>query len=206
MTDMPDSVPPPPASNDHSEPLRPVLAEESVSSSILTHLLGWVVAFSVGGLMIALVLLGAHVSAEGAGGMQRIQMEQEMTGKMIYAAGPGGMNVDSSLIMPQASQLNDGSVVSRLAYIVLLSELNDPADGIEELEALQNEEAASSMELSPEEQSLLDDVSVLLFAAASGLATGGTKKQKPRASSYKLEAGKRPPPPPVPPPLVHHRF
>ena len=36
---------------------------------------------------------------------------------------------------------------------------------------------------------------VCLFAAASGLATGGTKKQKPRASSYKLEAGKRPPPP-----------
>ena len=34
---------------------------------------------------------------------------------------------------------------------------------------------------------------VCLFAAASGLATGGTKKQKPRASSYKLEAGKRKP-------------
>ena len=34
-----------------------------------------------------------------------------------------------------------------------------------------------------------------IFAAASGLATGGTKKQKPRGSSYKLEAGKRPPPP-----------
>ena len=34
---------------------------------------------------------------------------------------------------------------------------------------------------------------VCLFAAASGLATGGTKKQQPRASSYKLEAGKRKP-------------
>ena len=34
-----------------------------------------------------------------------------------------------------------------------------------------------------------------LFAAASGAALGGTKKQKPRGSSYKLEAGKRPPPP-----------
>ena len=34
-----------------------------------------------------------------------------------------------------------------------------------------------------------------LFAAASGAALGWTKKQKPRGSSYKLEAGKRPPPP-----------
>jgi len=168
MTEMPDQVPSPEPPKAHSEPLKAVLAKNSISSSVLTHLLGWIGAFSVGGLMLALVLLGARLSSEDSEASQRILMEQEMTGQMIYAAGPGGMKVDSSLLVPQLSQLKDGSFVSRLAYVVLTSELNSPADGIDELEAIENEKAAGTIELSPEEEALLDDVSVLLFAAASG--------------------------------------
>jgi membrane protease YdiL (CAAX protease family) len=168
MTDTPDQVPPPKPPKVHSESLRGVLSEESISSSVLTHLLGWIAAFSVGGLMLSLVLIGSHLATPEAGGLQRIQMEQEMTGQMIYAAGPSGMNVDSSLLVPQISQLKDGSLVSRLSYAVLTSEVNTPAAGIEELDSIHEEKAAGTLELSPEEQTLLDDVSVLLFAVASG--------------------------------------
>ena len=114
MTDTPDQVPPPKPPKVHSESLRGIHSEESISSSVLTHLLGWIAAFSVGGLMLSLVLIGSRLATPEAGGLQRIQMEQEMTGQMIYAAGPSGMNVDSSLHVPQISQLKDASLVSRL--------------------------------------------------------------------------------------------
>ncbi len=168
MTEIPDQVPPPAPPKVDSEALSPVLAEDSISSSVLTHLLGWVGAFSVAGLMMALVLIGARLATSEAGGPQQINMEQEMTGRMIYAAGPGGMKIDSSLLVPNLSQLKDDSLVSRLAFVILTSELSTPDAGIEELDSIHDEKAAGTITLTPEEQALLDDVSLLLFAAASG--------------------------------------
>ena len=168
MTDMPEPAPPPVRSNVDSEPMREVLAERTITSNVLTHLLGWVVAFSVGGLMMALVFLGAQLATSDVGESERITVEQEMSGRMIYAAGPGGMRVESSLLVPQLSQLNDGSLTARLAYVILISELNTPAEGIKELEAIHEESSSGTLSLSPEERTLLDDVSLLLFAVATG--------------------------------------
>ncbi len=169
MTDMRDQGPSSRATKADSKPARAVLSEDSISSSVLTHLLGWIAAFSVGGLMLTLVLIGARLSLKEGGGLQPIQMEQEMTGQMLYAAGPGGMKVDSSLLFPSLAQLkNDDSLVSRLAFVVLATEVDSPSEGVAELEAIHEEKAAGTLALSPEEEALLDDVSVLVFAAASG--------------------------------------
>ena len=187
MTDMPEQPPPPVRPNVDSEPMREVLAERTITSSVLTHLLGWVVAFSVGGLMMALVFLGAHLATSEAGESERISVEQEMSGRMIYAAGPGGMQVDSSLLVPQLSQLNDGSLTSRLAYAILTSELNTPAEGIQELDSIHEEKASGTLSLSPEQETLLEDVSLLLFAAASGEQADELPEE--RAESLRLSLG-----------------
>lgn len=187
MTEIPDQVPAPPPLKVDSEAISAVLAEKSITSSVLTHLLGWVGAFSVGGLMMALVLIGARLATSEAGGLQQIKIEQDMTGRMIYAAGPGGMNIDSSLLVPNLSQLKDGSLVSRLAYVILASELDTPAAGIAELDSIQDEKAAGTITLTPEEQALLDDVSVLLFAAASGERADALPEE--RAESLRQSLG-----------------
>ena len=136
---------------------------------------------------MALVLIAARLATSEAGGLQQIKIEQEMTGRMIYAAGPGGMNIDSSLLVPNLSQLKDGSLVSRLAYVILASELDTPAAGIEELDSIQDEKAAGTITLTPEEQALLDDVSVLLFAAASGERADALPEE--RAESLRQSLG-----------------
>lgn len=187
MSEIPDQVPPPMPPKVDSEAIRAILAEKSITSSVLTHLLGWVGAFSVGGLMMALVLIGARLNTNEPGGLQQINMEQEVTGRMIYAAGPGGVKIDSSLLVPSVNQLKDGSFVSRLAYVILTSELDTPASGIEELDSIHDEKAAGTIVLSSEEQALLDDVSVLLFAAASGERADALPEE--RAESLRQSLG-----------------
>ncbi|MAJ47644.1 MAG: hypothetical protein CBC35_10325 [Planctomycetes bacterium TMED75] len=153
--------PPPPA---HPPP--PIFPGRVVSSR-LTHFFAWFLMSLVVLTMVVLNYLGSQIAVTGsAEDTEPLGAEFQLVGKMIVGAQKAG--VPDEFLQTQLVALKPLTLEDRLAKAILREQLGDLEGALDSLESVEMERAENEADPSDVRGRLLDDVSVLLFALASG--------------------------------------
>lgn len=154
-------APPPPA-----HPTPPIFPKRVVSSR-LTHFLAWFLMSLVVLTMVLLNYLGSQITATSpTEDSAPLGAEFQMLGKVLIGAQKAG--VSDGLLQGQLVALKPVTLEDRLAKAILQEQLGDLEDALDSLQLIEVDRDDPERDLSEVRRRLLDDVSVLLRARASG--------------------------------------
>ena len=168
-----------PADRSHPEPVAPSLTPSSPQKPRLrpfshpaTHLVAWIA-------LVVLVTLAAIPGGESPApvpeadsetrALEPIPMADDMNGRLLLGLNELQPGSNAGTILQQAAAMKSGTPEQRLAYVILVSEVDSPEAGVKALEALHQSFDDGTLEDVPQGyDQLLETVGGLLFSRAAG--------------------------------------
>lgn len=130
----------------------------------LTHLAAWIVIGLVVSLLMLASMLPVETQEEQSPG---IALTEEMNGRLFLGINRLDPSA-SGMFLPELAPWATGTAEQRLAYAVVVSDLDSPEAGLEQLEAIHEAIDDGTLQVSEGYGELLELVGLLLFASAAG--------------------------------------
>jgi membrane protease YdiL (CAAX protease family) len=132
----------------------------------VTHFFGWLLTAVVVSTICLLTLIGSKMAGATGAGPQPLNAEYVLTGEVIIGAHQLG--VDAALLQPQMASLMPETLEEGLAKAILAEVILGPEAGVTSLESAEITFQDPLVPLSEDLEALLDVVSQLMLARASG--------------------------------------